>query len=52
MSQITTLFIDKGGVLVDNSVLSAEFRRLLGEYLPTRLGGRSDCVGGREHRRA
>ena len=39
MAKITTLFIDKGGVLIDNSTLTAQYRRLLGEYLPTQLGG-------------
>jgi phosphoglycolate phosphatase-like HAD superfamily hydrolase len=37
--KITTLFIDKGGVLVDNTSLSPQYRRLLGEFLPTELGG-------------
>ncbi len=39
MTKITTLFIDKGGVLIDNTVLSPQYRRLLGEFLPTELGG-------------
>jgi phosphoglycolate phosphatase-like HAD superfamily hydrolase len=39
MAKITTLFIDKGGVLVDNTTLSPQYRRLLGEFLPTELGG-------------
>jgi len=39
MAKITTLFIDKGGVLVDNRMLSPQYRRLLGEFLPTELGG-------------
>ena len=39
MSEITTLFIDKGGVLIDNTSLSPQYRRLLGEFLPTELGG-------------
>jgi hypothetical protein len=39
MSEITTLFIDKGGVLIDNTTLSPQYRRLLGEFLPTELGG-------------
>jgi len=43
MAEITTLFIDKGGVLIDNTVLSAQYRRLLGEYLPTELGGLNDA---------
>jgi len=43
MAKITTLFIDKGGVLIDNTVLSPQYRRLLGEFLPTELGGDSDA---------
>jgi hypothetical protein len=43
MSKITTLLIDKGGVLVDNTVLGPQYRRLLGEYLATALGGCSDA---------
>ena len=39
MAKITTLFIDKGGVLIDNTSLSPQYRRLLGEFLPTELGG-------------
>jgi phosphoglycolate phosphatase-like HAD superfamily hydrolase len=39
MAEITTLFIDKGGVLIDNTSLSPQYRRLLGEFLPTELGG-------------
>ena len=39
MAKITTLLIDKGGVLIDNTVLSPQYRRLLGEFLPTELGG-------------
>ena len=41
MAKITTLLIDKGGVLVDNTMLSPQYRRLLGEFLPTELGGDS-----------
>jgi phosphoglycolate phosphatase-like HAD superfamily hydrolase len=43
MAKITTLFIDKGGVLVDNAQLSPQYRRLLGEFLPTELGGDPDA---------
>ncbi len=39
MAKITTLFVDKGGVLIDNTTLSPQYRRLLGEFLPTELGG-------------
>ena len=41
MAKITTLFIDKGGVLVNNDELGAQYRRLIGEYLPRVLGGES-----------
>jgi phosphoglycolate phosphatase-like HAD superfamily hydrolase len=43
MAKITTLFIDKGGVLIDNTVLSPQYRRLLGEFLPGELGGDPDA---------
>jgi phosphoglycolate phosphatase-like HAD superfamily hydrolase len=43
MAKITTLFIDKGGVLIDNTTLSPQYRRLLGEFLPTELGGDPDA---------
>jgi len=43
MAKITTIFIDKGGVLIDNTVLRTQYRRLLGEYLPTQLGGMDDA---------
>lgn len=39
MPRITTLFIDKGGVLVDNTVLGAQYQRLIAEYLSGLLGG-------------
>jgi phosphoglycolate phosphatase-like HAD superfamily hydrolase len=42
MAKIRTLFIDKGGVLIDNAMLSPQYRRLLGEFLPTELGGDPD----------
>ncbi len=42
MAKIATIFIDKGGVLIDNTVLSPQYRRLLGEFLPTELGGDSE----------
>lgn len=45
MSPIEVLFIDKGGVLVDNSTLSAQWRRLIGEFLAPRLGGRHEEWG-------
>ena len=43
MAKITTFFIDKGGVLIDNTTLSPQYRRLLGEFLPTELGGDPDA---------
>jgi FMN phosphatase YigB (HAD superfamily) len=39
MAKITTLFVDKGGVLVDNTLLGAQYQRLIAEYLPRILGG-------------
>jgi FMN phosphatase YigB (HAD superfamily) len=41
MAKITTLFVDKGGVLVNNDELGAQYQRLIGEYLPRILGGES-----------
>jgi HAD superfamily hydrolase (TIGR01509 family) len=38
MRRIDTLFIDKGGVLANNDTLSAQYRRLLGNFLAPRLG--------------
>jgi FMN phosphatase YigB (HAD superfamily) len=43
MAKITTLFVDKGGVLIDNATLSPQYRRLLGEFMPTELGGHADA---------
>ena len=45
MSPIKVLFVDKGGVLVDNNALSVQWRRLIGEYLAPRLGGRHEEWG-------
>ena len=45
MSPIEILFVDKGGVLVDNTALSVQWRRLIGEYLAPRLGGRDEEWG-------
>jgi HAD superfamily hydrolase (TIGR01509 family) len=39
VAQIETLFIDKGGVLIDNTTLSAQWRQRIGEFLAPRLGG-------------
>lgn len=39
MSPIDTLFVDKGGVLIDNAGdLGQQWRRLIGEFLAPRLG--------------
>lgn len=45
MSAIQVLFVDKGGVLIDNTTLSAQWRRLIGEFLAPRLGGRHEEWG-------
>ena len=45
MSPTRVLFVDKGGVLVDNTALSVQWRRLIGEYLAPRLGGRDEEWG-------
>lgn len=40
MSPIGVLFVDKGGVLIDNADdLGPQWRRLIGEFLSRRLGG-------------
>lgn len=45
MSPVEVLFVDKGGVLLDNTMLSAQWRRLVGEYLAPRLGGSHEAWG-------
>lgn len=45
MSPIEVLFVDKGGVLLDNTMLGAQWRRLVGEFLSPRLGGRREAWG-------
>jgi len=45
VSPIEALFVDKGGVLLDNPVLSAQWRRLVGEFLAPRLGGSREAWG-------
>ena len=46
MSPIDVLFVDKGGVLVDNyDDLAPQWRRLIGEFLAPRLGGRHEEWG-------
>jgi hypothetical protein len=36
------IFLDDGGVLNDNSIRGGEWRRLVGEFFPSRLGGTSE----------
>lgn len=45
MGGIDVLFVDKGGVLVDNTTHSAQWRRLIGEFLSPRLGGTPEAWG-------
>ena len=46
MSPIDTLFVDKGGVLIDNADdLSPQWRRLIGVFLSRRLGGSAIAWG-------
>jgi HAD superfamily hydrolase (TIGR01509 family) len=45
VSPIEALFVDKGGVLLDNTMLSAQWRRLVGEFLAPRLGGIPEAWG-------
>ena len=42
---IEVLFVDKGGVLIDNNDLSPQWRRLIGEFLAPRLGGSPEAWG-------
>jgi HAD superfamily hydrolase (TIGR01509 family) len=42
---IEVLFVDKGGVLIDNSHLSPQWRRLIGEFLSPLLGGSAEAWG-------
>jgi phosphoglycolate phosphatase-like HAD superfamily hydrolase len=39
MPSITTILLDDGGVMNDNTLRGAEWQRLVGEFLPPRLGG-------------
>ncbi len=39
MREITTIFVDDGGVLNDNGLRALQWRRLVGEFLAPRLGG-------------
>lgn len=41
-TQIAAVFIDDGGVITDGSRRPLEWRRLLGEFFPPRLGGTAD----------
>lgn len=46
MSPIDALFVDKGGVLIDNAEdLGPQWRRLIGEFLSRRLGGSARSWG-------
>lgn len=46
MSRIDTLFVDKGGVLIDSADdIAPQWRRLIGEFLAPRLGGRPESWG-------
>jgi HAD superfamily hydrolase (TIGR01509 family) len=45
VNPIEVLFVDKGGVLLDNTMLSAQWRRLVGEFLAPRLGGSREAWG-------
>ena len=36
------LFLDDGGVLNDNSLRAPEWLRLIGEFMPARMGGTSE----------
>lgn len=46
MSPIDVLFVDKGGVLIDNDEdLGPQWRRLIGEFLSRRLGGSERAWG-------
>jgi FMN phosphatase YigB (HAD superfamily) len=46
VSPIDTLFVDKGGVLIDNAEdLGPQWRRLIGEFLAPRLGGSAQAWG-------
>ena len=43
LAGLRVVFIDDGGVLNDNERRAPEWRRLLGEYLPPRLGGTAEA---------
>ncbi|MEP6694014.1 MAG: HAD-IA family hydrolase [Chloroflexota bacterium] len=45
MAPIEVLFVDKGGVLIDNADLSPQWRRFIGEFLSARLGGAPQAWG-------
>lgn len=45
MGRIEVLFVDKGGVLIDNTTLGAQWRRLIGEFLSPRLGQKPEVWG-------
>ena len=39
LSRIEAVFLDDGGVMNDNALRAPQWRRMVGEYLPSRLGG-------------
>jgi hypothetical protein len=47
-ASLRVAFLDDGGVLNDNGRRGPEYRRLLGEYMPPRLGGHGRPAGGGE----
>ena len=36
------MFIDDGGVMNDNNLRAPEWRRLIGEFMPSRMGGTAE----------
>jgi len=43
MREVTSIFIDDGDVMNDNTFRTPEWRRLVGEYFAPRLGGSADA---------
>ncbi len=44
-SAVTTIFLDDGGVMNDNTLRGPEWQRHVGEYLSPRLGGSLQAWG-------
>ncbi|MCX8212923.1 MAG: hypothetical protein OTJ97_00160 [SAR202 cluster bacterium] len=42
---VTTIFLDDGGVMNDNTLRGREWQRHVGEYLSPRLGGSLQAWG-------